>query len=99
MPLPGRCEVGGRACRCPQVDTDDPAAGVLASITATEPAELMDILAGAPQDSIEVRLRIVRARIELGERAPRRTPTCTAAQSWRSNGCAARTGGWTGTTA
>ncbi|TDQ05485.1 serine/threonine-protein kinase PknG [Labedaea rhizosphaerae] len=64
--VPKPLEVAG-ALPLPQVDTDDPAAGVLASITATEPAELMDILSGAPQDSIEVRLRMVRAHIELGE--------------------------------
>ncbi|MGH3881378.1 MAG: tetratricopeptide repeat protein [Actinophytocola sp.] len=51
----------------PMVDTDDHAASTLASITATEPAEMVAALASAPQDSIEVRLRMVRARIELGD--------------------------------
>jgi serine/threonine-protein kinase PknG len=51
----------------PMVDTDDHAASTLASITATEPAEMVAALASAPQDSIEVRLRMVRARLELGD--------------------------------
>ena len=51
----------------PLVDTDDPAAGMLATATATEPAELIDTLAGAPKESPEVRLRLVRARVELGD--------------------------------
>jgi serine/threonine-protein kinase PknG len=51
----------------PMVDTHDHAASTLASITATEPAELVAALQSAPQDSIEVRLRLVRARLELGE--------------------------------
>jgi serine/threonine-protein kinase PknG len=53
----------------PQVDTDDSGAGVLASITATDPAELADMLAAAPQDSVEVRLMTVKARTELGDLA------------------------------
>ncbi|OLF05933.1 serine/threonine protein kinase [Actinophytocola xinjiangensis] len=51
----------------PMVDTHDHAASTLASITAAEPAELLAALASAPQDSIEVRLRMVRARLELGD--------------------------------
>jgi serine/threonine-protein kinase PknG len=53
----------------PQVDTADPAAGVLATTTSDDPRVAIDALAGAPRESIEVRLRIVRARIELGELA------------------------------
>lgn len=53
----------------PQVDTDDPAAGMLAVLTAADPYEAIDVLSGAPRESIEVRLRAVRARIEIGERA------------------------------
>jgi serine/threonine-protein kinase PknG len=51
----------------PMVDTNDHAASTLASITATEPAEVVAALRSAPQDSIEVRLRMVRARLELGD--------------------------------
>jgi serine/threonine-protein kinase PknG len=53
----------------PQVDTDDPAAGVLATTASADPREAIEALAGAPRESIEVRLRIVRARIDLGELA------------------------------
>ncbi|KAA9156467.1 protein kinase [Amycolatopsis acidicola] len=53
----------------PQVDTSDPAAGVLATMAALDPQGAIDSLESAPAQSIEVRLRIVRARIELGELA------------------------------
>ncbi|RSM39153.1 serine/threonine protein kinase [Amycolatopsis balhimycina DSM 5908] len=68
VPLPGADEVVA-GLPIPQVDTDDPAAGVLATTTALEPRGAIEALAGAPRESIEVRLRIVRARIELGELA------------------------------
>ncbi|SNR41570.1 serine/threonine-protein kinase PknG [Haloechinothrix alba] len=51
----------------PLVHTDDVAASLLASTTTSEPREVIEALARAPQDSIEVRLRVVRARIELDE--------------------------------
>ncbi|GAA3552457.1 serine/threonine-protein kinase [Amycolatopsis ultiminotia] len=66
VPLPEAAEVVA-GLPIPQVDTDDPAAGVLATTTALDPREAIEALAGAPRESIEVRLRIVRARIELGE--------------------------------
>ncbi|MEA5361751.1 tetratricopeptide repeat protein [Amycolatopsis sp., V23-08] len=66
VPLPGAAEVVA-GLPIPQVDTDDPAAGVLATTTSLEPRGAIEALAGAPRESIEVRLRIVRARIELGE--------------------------------
>jgi serine/threonine-protein kinase PknG len=68
VPLPGADEVVA-GLPIPQVDTDDPAAGVLATTTALEPRGAIEALAGAPRESIEVRLRIVRARIELRELA------------------------------
>ncbi|WP_370648145.1 tetratricopeptide repeat protein [Amycolatopsis sp. FU40] len=66
VPLPDAAEVVA-GLPIPQVDTDDPAAGVLATTTALDPHEAIEALATAPRESIEVRLRIVRARIELGE--------------------------------
>jgi serine/threonine-protein kinase PknG len=51
----------------PQVDGADPAAPVLATVTATDPTELLTALERAPQDSAEVRLRKVRAHLDLGE--------------------------------
>jgi serine/threonine-protein kinase PknG len=68
VPLPDAREVIA-GLPVPQVDTDDPAAGVLATTTSADPREAIEALAGAPSESIEVRLRIVRARIELGELA------------------------------
>ncbi|TVT28542.1 protein kinase [Amycolatopsis rhizosphaerae] len=68
VPLPDPLEVVA-GLPIPQVDTSDPAAGVLATTTALDPQGAIDALAGAPRESIEVRLRIVRARIELGELA------------------------------
>lgn len=53
----------------PLVDTDDPAAGLLAAMTTAEPKAVIEALARAPHDSIEVRLRVVRARLEMGELA------------------------------
>jgi len=53
----------------PMVDTDDPAAALLATTTAAEPRAVIEALAHAPHDSIEVRLRVVRARVALGELA------------------------------
>jgi serine/threonine-protein kinase PknG len=51
----------------PLVDTDDHAASMLASITAAPPAEQIQRLLAAPQDSIEVRLRLVKAYLEAGD--------------------------------
>ncbi|HVV13294.1 serine/threonine-protein kinase [Amycolatopsis sp.] len=68
VPLPGAGEVVA-GLPIPQVDTSDPAAGVLATMAAVDPQGAIDSLASAPGQSIEVRLRIVRARIELGELA------------------------------
>jgi serine/threonine-protein kinase PknG len=66
LPSPDPLEVAA-ILPLPMVDSDDDAASTLASITATEPAEMVAALASAPQDSIEVRLRMVRARLELND--------------------------------
>ncbi|HEU5469711.1 MAG TPA: tetratricopeptide repeat protein [Actinophytocola sp.] len=66
LPIPNPLEVAG-VLPLPLVDTDDPAAGLLASLTAVEPAEQIERLAAAPQDSIEVRLRLVKTYLELGD--------------------------------
>ncbi|MEU4623738.1 tetratricopeptide repeat protein [Actinoplanes sp. NPDC023801] len=50
----------------PLVDLSDPAAGVIASITAADPKTVLAQLASAPQDSVEVRLRQMRAAIDSG---------------------------------
>ncbi|WP_422769668.1 tetratricopeptide repeat protein [Plantactinospora sp. WMMC1484] len=53
----------------PQVDILDPGAGFLASLGTTDPTELVRQLAAAPVRSVEVALRLVRARIEAGDLA------------------------------
>ncbi|MGH4013706.1 MAG: tetratricopeptide repeat protein [Pseudonocardiaceae bacterium] len=49
----------------PQVDPADPHAGLLAAISADSPDETERVLTQLPDPSLETRLRVVRARIEL----------------------------------
>lgn len=51
----------------PHVDPGDPNAGFLAGLMASAPAELIAALHAAPADSLELRLRELRARLEMGE--------------------------------
>ncbi|CAM5329307.1 serine/threonine protein kinase [Streptomyces spiroverticillatus] len=51
----------------PRVDPNDPNAGFLAGLMASAPAELISALQQAPGDSVERRLRELRARLEMGE--------------------------------
>ncbi|WP_455360057.1 tetratricopeptide repeat protein [Streptomyces sp. SYSU K21746] len=51
----------------PRVDPNDPNAGFLAGLMASAPAELIAALQAAPADSVERRLRELRARLEMGE--------------------------------
>ncbi|MFE1900726.1 tetratricopeptide repeat protein [Streptomyces yangpuensis] len=53
----------------PLVDAGDPNAGFLTGLLASAPADLLGALASAPADSAELRLRELRARLELGEPA------------------------------
>ncbi|MEV6953217.1 tetratricopeptide repeat protein [Streptomyces sp. NPDC051183] len=53
----------------PLVDAGDPNAGFLAGLLASAPGDLLGALGTAPADSPELRLRELRARLELGERA------------------------------
>ncbi|MBT2493589.1 protein kinase [Streptomyces sp. ISL-96] len=53
----------------PRVDPDDPNAGFLAGLMASAPAELIAALQSAPGDSVERRLRELRARLEMDEHA------------------------------
>ncbi|MER7706081.1 tetratricopeptide repeat protein [Kitasatospora sp. NPDC097605] len=50
----------------PRVDPADPNAGFLATLLATDPREALAALDGAPTDSVERRLRALRALLELG---------------------------------
>ncbi|MEU7135162.1 tetratricopeptide repeat protein [Streptomyces sp. NPDC046261] len=54
----------------PRVDAADPNAGFLAGLLASQPAELYTALQAAPTESAELRLRRVRAQLELGEDGP-----------------------------
>jgi serine/threonine-protein kinase PknG len=51
----------------PHVDPGDPNAGFLAGLSSAAPAELVAALRSAPEDSVEKRLREVRAQLELGD--------------------------------
>ncbi|WP_200305046.1 serine/threonine-protein kinase [Streptomyces adelaidensis] len=51
----------------PRVDPGDPNAGFLAGLIASAPAELITALHAAPSGSLELRLRELRARLEMGE--------------------------------
>ncbi|MFG2191668.1 tetratricopeptide repeat protein [Streptomyces sp. NPDC048639] len=51
----------------PHVDSRDPNAGFLAGLMSSAPEELLAALANAPADSVELRLRELRARLETGE--------------------------------
>ncbi|MER6439256.1 tetratricopeptide repeat protein [Streptomyces sp. NPDC001185] len=53
----------------PLVDPGDPNAGFLAGLMASAPAELITALRAAPAASLELRLRELRARLEMGELA------------------------------
>lgn len=51
----------------PRVDPGDPNAGFLAGLLAAAPAELLTALHAAPVASLELRLRELRARLEMGD--------------------------------
>ncbi|MGN6868406.1 MAG: tetratricopeptide repeat protein [Solirubrobacteraceae bacterium] len=63
----GHEEPDWRALPRPQVDTDDPAAGYLATITASDPQQMIAQLAAAPERTIEIELRHVAALIALAD--------------------------------
>ncbi|MEU4236721.1 tetratricopeptide repeat protein [Actinoplanes sp. NPDC026619] len=52
----------------PMIDLADPSAAFLASVTVTDPAEVLTLLAKAPAETVEVKLRALRAHIDLGVR-------------------------------
>ncbi len=56
-----------RLLPAPRVSSDDPAAGFLATITVTDPGELVDVLRAAPVRSTELDLRLARSLIEAGQ--------------------------------
>jgi len=90
-------EPNWRFLPAPLIDLTDPAAAFLASVTVTEPQEVLTLLGKAPENTIEVRLRALRAMIDLGAasvgrqgldhfadaRKMRDTIAATAAGDWR----------------
>ncbi|WP_251067405.1 serine/threonine-protein kinase [Streptomyces sp. ISL-36] len=64
-PLDGRA--ASLALPVPRVDPGDPNAGFLAGLMASAPAELISALHTAPAPSVELRLRELRARLEMGD--------------------------------
>jgi len=53
----------------PQVSSDDPSAGYLAAVTATDPQQMIAQLRAAPERTTEVDLRLAAAMIEVGDLA------------------------------
>ncbi|HEX8976328.1 MAG TPA: tetratricopeptide repeat protein [Solirubrobacteraceae bacterium] len=51
----------------PQVSREDPSAGYLAAVTATDPQQMLAQLRAAPQRTVEVDLRLAAALIETGD--------------------------------
>ncbi|MCX4990869.1 MULTISPECIES: serine/threonine-protein kinase [unclassified Streptomyces] len=66
---PVQAAVTALALPIPRVDPSDPNAGFLAGLIASAPAELIAALHSAPAGSPELRLRELRARLEMGELA------------------------------
>jgi serine/threonine-protein kinase PknG len=52
----------------PLIDLTDPAAAFLASVTVTDPSEVLALIGTAPEVTVEVRLRALRAWIDQGVR-------------------------------
>jgi serine/threonine-protein kinase PknG len=59
-------EPNWRFLPAPMIDLTDPAAAFLASVTVTEPQEVLTLLGKAPANTLEVQLRALRALIDLG---------------------------------
>jgi serine/threonine-protein kinase PknG len=49
------------------VDTNDPAAGLLASLPAGDPAAALELLQSAPEQTVEVQLRVARENLDAGD--------------------------------
>ena len=56
-----------RALPRPQVDRDDPAAGYLATITSADPQQMIADLRAAPEQTVEVALRLAAELIEIAD--------------------------------
>ncbi|MET8150086.1 tetratricopeptide repeat protein [Actinoplanes sp. NPDC049668] len=87
-------EPNWRFLPAPMIDLTDPSAAFLASVTVTDPQEVLTLLGKAPQNTFEVQLRALRALIDLGAAGTgpaafadaarlRDTITAAAAGDWR----------------
>ena len=65
--LPLATRQAALALPVPRIDPGDPNAGFLAALMATGPADVLSALSSAPVNSVELRLRGLRALIELGD--------------------------------
>ncbi|MBV8217568.1 MAG: hypothetical protein JO325_03820, partial [Solirubrobacterales bacterium] len=63
----GNDEPDWHALPRPLLDSDDPAAGYLATITATDPQQMIADLQAAPERTVEVALRLAAELIEVGD--------------------------------
>ncbi|ONI79338.1 serine/threonine protein kinase [Actinosynnema sp. ALI-1.44] len=57
----------------PRIDASDPGAAFLAGVATNSTQELVDELKAAPMQSVEVKLRLARAYIELGDHVAAKT--------------------------
>lgn len=73
----------GLALPMPRIDPADPNAGLLTALVATAPAEVLAALRGAPAPSPELRLRELRAHLELGDPAAARACLELLEEDWR----------------
>ncbi|GAA2089441.1 serine/threonine-protein kinase [Streptomyces albiaxialis] len=67
--VPFQARPTAMALPVPRVDPSDPNAGFLAGLMASAPADLLAALEGAPTDSVERRLRELRALLEMDDAA------------------------------
>ena len=71
----------------PLIDLTDEAAAFLASVTVTDPSEVLTLLKTAPAETVEVKLRALRAQIDQGRfddaRAARDALLSTDGADWR----------------
>jgi serine/threonine-protein kinase PknG len=73
------------------VSTDDPAAGLLATLSAAEPEALIELLRGAPQRTPEIELRLARELVNAGDFEPAEELLGEIEErdpwEWRANWC------------
>ncbi|MFD9129962.1 tetratricopeptide repeat protein, partial [Kitasatospora sp. NPDC059571] len=68
-PGPPGATAAATALPVPRVDPSDPHAGLLAALAGGAPGEALAALHGVPAPSLELRLRVLRCHLELGDHA------------------------------